>query len=105
MGAIAAGEWGSAKLQALTAFGRHIGLAFQIVDDLLDVTASPEQLGKGTGKDAGKGKNTYPRLMGVEQSRQQAARQLAQGLEPLDELGSAADGLRALARFIVERDR
>ena len=67
--------------------------------------ASPEQLGKGTGKDAGKGKNTYPRLMGVGQSQKEAARQLAQGLAALDELGPAADGLRALARFIVERDR
>jgi geranylgeranyl diphosphate synthase, type II len=105
MGAIAAGEADSSRLHGLTAFGRHIGLAFQIVDDLLDITASPEQLGKGTGKDAGKGKNTYPRLMGVEQSRQEAVRQLAEGLAALDELGPAADGLRALARFIVERDR
>jgi geranylgeranyl diphosphate synthase type II len=105
MGAIAAGEGDSSKLRALTAFGRHIGLAFQIVDDLLDVTASREQLGKGTGKDAGKGKNTYPRLLGVEPSRREAERQLAAGLAVVDELGAPADGLRALARFVVERDR
>jgi geranylgeranyl pyrophosphate synthase len=105
MGAIAAGDVDSARLHALTAFGRHIGLAFQIVDDLLDITASPEQLGKGTGKDADKGKNTYPRLMGVEQSRREAGRQLAEGLAALDGLGPPADGLRSLARFIVERDR
>jgi geranylgeranyl diphosphate synthase type II len=105
MGAIAGGEGDSSKLRALTTFGRHIGLAFQIVDDLLDVTASPEQLGKAAGKDAGKGKNTYPLLMGVEQSRREAARQLQAGLAALDELGPSADGLRALGRFIVDRDR
>jgi geranylgeranyl diphosphate synthase, type II len=105
MGAIAAGEGDSGKLRALTTFGRHIGLAFQIVDDLLDVTASPEQLGKAAGKDAGKGKNTYPRLLGVEESRREADRQLAEALAALDELGPSADGLRTLARFVVERDR
>jgi geranylgeranyl pyrophosphate synthase len=105
MGAIAAGDGDSSRLHALTAFGRHVGLAFQIVDDLLDITASPEQVGKGTGKDAGKGKNTYPRLMGIEQSQEEAARHLAAGMAALDELGAAAEGLRALARFIVERDR
>ena len=56
-----------APLEAIGAYGRHVGLAFQIVDDLLDLTATPEQMGKGTGKDAGRGKNTYPSLMGVRQ--------------------------------------
>jgi geranylgeranyl diphosphate synthase type II len=105
MGGIAAGEGDSPKLHALTSFGRHIGLAFQIVDDLLDVTASPEQLGKKTGKDAGKGKNTYPRLLGLAESRREADRQLDEATKALDELGPAAGGLRALARFVVERDR
>jgi geranylgeranyl diphosphate synthase type II len=105
MGAVAAGESDSSRLHALTSFGRHVGLAFQIVDDLLDITASTEQLGKGTGKDAGKGKNTYPRLLGLEESRREATRQLAGAVAALDELGPAAEGLRSLAHFIVERDR
>ena len=53
---------GRPPLKAVTAFGEHLGLAFQIVDDLLDRTSTPEQMGKATGKDASKGKNTYPSL-------------------------------------------
>lgn len=102
LGAMAAGAQ-AAALAAVTDFGRHLGLAFQIVDDLLDVTATPEQLGKATCKDAGKGKNTYPALLGVEGSRQEADRQLAAALASLDVLGSAADTLRTLADFVVRR--
>jgi geranylgeranyl pyrophosphate synthase len=101
-GAIAAGADARA-LDALTRFGRHIGLAFQIVDDLLDETSTPEQLGKATGKDRGKGKNTYPRLLGLEASRAEAARQLAEALSAIELLGPGAAGLRALAAFVVER--
>jgi len=93
----------SAPLAAVTDFGRHLGLAFQIVDDVLDVTSTPEQLGKATNKDAGKGKNTYPGLLGMDASVQEAKRQLTAALDSLRELGPAADGLRALARFVVER--
>ena len=88
----------------MTEFGRHLGLAFQIVDDILDVTSTPEQLGKATNKDAVRGKNTYPGLIGMEPSRKEAARQLTVALESLAPLGPAADGLRALARFVVERE-
>ncbi|MCY2954587.1 MAG: polyprenyl synthetase family protein, partial [Planctomycetota bacterium] len=63
MGAVAA-EATEGQLAAVTRFGRHLGLAFQIVDDVLDVTATAEQMGKATNKDARKGKNTYPVLMG-----------------------------------------
>lgn len=90
-------------LPAITDFGRHLGLAFQIVDDVLDVTSTPEQLGKATNKDADRGKNTYPSLLGLDQSRREAANQLAAALKSLDPFGPAADGLRALARFVVER--
>jgi geranylgeranyl pyrophosphate synthase len=103
MGAIAAGV-GADKLEAVTAYGRHLGLAFQIVDDLLDVTSTPEQMGKATGKDAGKGKNTYPSLMGLEASRREAAEQLAAGLKAVEPLGAGSAGLKALARFVVERN-
>lgn len=102
MGAIAAGA-DAATLQAVTAYGRHLGLAFQIVDDLLDVTATPEQLGKATGKDAGKGKNTYPRLMGLEASHDEARAQLAAAVQAVGRLGPAALGLQGLATFVVRR--
>jgi geranylgeranyl diphosphate synthase type II len=102
LGALSAGA-SEAQLAALTDFGRYLGLAFQIVDDLLDVTASPEQMGKATGKDAAKGKNTYPALLGLDETRKQAHLQLDAALHALAPLGRAADGLRALARFVVDR--
>jgi geranylgeranyl diphosphate synthase type II len=102
LGAIAAGA-DDAALAAVTSYGKHLGLAFQIVDDLLDVTSTPEQLGKATKKDAGKGKNTYPTLLGVEGSRREAEHQLAQAVKSLDRFDSTADVLRMLARFVVER--
>jgi geranylgeranyl diphosphate synthase type II len=102
MGAIAAGA-SADRLEAVTAFGRHLGLAFQIVDDLLDVTSTPEQMGKATGKDAGKGKNTYPSLMGLEASRREADGQLRAGLASIETLGGKGMGLQQLARFVVER--
>jgi geranylgeranyl pyrophosphate synthase len=73
------------------------------MDDVLDVTASPEQMGKATGKDASKGKNTYPALLGLEQSKAEAQKQFQLGLNALSAFGSEADGLRTLARFVVER--
>jgi geranylgeranyl diphosphate synthase type II len=103
MGAISAGA-SETQLNAVTEFGRHLGLAFQIIDDVLDVTSTPEQMGKATNKDAAKGKNTYPVLMGLEASKIEAHKQLNQALEAVNELGSRAEGLRKLAKFVVERD-
>jgi geranylgeranyl pyrophosphate synthase len=105
LGAISAGVTSAAKLESIANFGRHLGLAFQIVDDVLDVTSTPEQLGKATGKDASKGKNTYPGLLGLENSRLEAAKQLDAAIAAVADLGQAADGLRALAGFVVERNR
>jgi len=104
LGAIAAGA-DAAGLDAVTGYGKHLGLAFQIVDDLLDVTSTPEQLGKATGKDAGKGKNTYPSLLGIEGSRREADHQLAAALKSVDQFGSKGEFLRSLARFVVQRDK
>ena len=103
MGAIAAGA-SEIKLQAVTDYGTHLGLAFQIVDDVLDVTSTPEQMGKATNKDAAAGKNTYPKLMGLEASQHEAHRQLELALTAVKPLGVHAAGLVALARFVVERD-
>jgi geranylgeranyl diphosphate synthase type II len=103
LGAIAAHGSQSNALESVTAFGRHLGLAFQIVDDVLDVTSTPEQMGKATNKDAGKGKNTYPGLIGLEASQAQAKAELAAALDSVAGFGPQAEGLRALARFVVER--
>ena len=104
LGAMAAEVNNEADVEAVTEFGRHLGLAFQIVDDVLDVTSTPEQMGKATNKDAAKGKNTYPKLIGLEASKEESRRQLALALEALHVLGPAGNGLADLARFVVERD-
>jgi geranylgeranyl pyrophosphate synthase len=102
LGAIAAGATAE-QLSAITEYGRHMGLAFQIVDDILDKTATPEQLGKATNKDASRGKNTYPALLGLDGSRAEAERQLDAALHALEDFNDFADGLRGLARFTVHR--
>jgi geranylgeranyl diphosphate synthase type II len=102
LGAIAAGADAS-RLEAASAFGRHLGLAFQIVDDLLDVTATPEQMGKATGKDADRGKNTYPSLLGIEGSERAAKEQLDAALKSVRAFASDGSRLEGLARFVVER--
>ena len=103
LGGLAAGAQAPA-LQALTTYGQQLGLAFQIVDDILDETSTPEQMGKATQKDAAKGKNTYPAMMGLEKSRQAAAAALDAALTAIDQLGDKAEALRAIARFVVERN-
>jgi geranylgeranyl pyrophosphate synthase len=104
LGAISAGAEPSA-IERVTLFGKRLGLAFQIVDDLLDVVASEKQLGKRTGKDAARGKNTYPSLLGVAAARREAKAQLRAALDALAPLGKLAEPLRVLARFVVERRR
>ena len=104
MGAIASGAGTEGlTIDAVTTYGRHLGLAFQIVDDILDVTSTPEQLGKGTGKDAGRGKNTYPAILGLEKSRAEARRHLVAAVGAVAGLGERAEGMQKLASFVVER--
>ena len=87
----------------LRAFGRSIGLAFQIVDDILDVTQTSEQLGKTAGKDTAAEKATYPSLFGVEQSERKADELVSQAFAELKSFGARAETLKELARFLVER--
>mgnify|MGYP001545807752 CR=1 FL=1 len=90
-------------MQAIDAYGKAIGLAFQIVDDILDVTATSEQMGKATGKDAAIGKLTYPSLVGLEKAREYLAEQvrLADGVAA--ELGPRAGLLAGLAHNLAAR--
>ena len=99
-----AGGADDAGLQRLTAFGEAVGLAFQIVDDLLDVQSDSQAMGKRTGKDAARGKLTYPGVYGVEASREKAAELMRSAVDAAGPLGPAAGGLLALARFVYERD-
>ncbi|MEP5566539.1 MAG: polyprenyl synthetase family protein [Halioglobus sp.] len=93
------------QLAALDAYGQHIGLAFQVVDDILDVESDSETLGKTQGKDAEANKPTYVRLLGLDGAKTEARRLLAAAIEALNDFGESADQLRGLARYIVERDR
>jgi geranylgeranyl diphosphate synthase type II len=89
----------------LRSFGQSIGLAFQIVDDVLDVTQTSEQLGKTAGKDIAAEKTTYPALFGVDKSLKQADILVDTACASLESFGAAADTLKALARFLVERKK
>ena len=100
-GALAAG----ADAAAAYATGLRLGLAFQIADDLLDLTADTATLGKRAGKDAGAGKSTLPALLGLEEARRRAAALLDEALADLAPLGEAAEALRALARYVLSRKK
>jgi geranylgeranyl diphosphate synthase type II len=87
----------------LDLFGRRAGLAFQIVDDVLDVTVDSAHLGKTAGKDLATEKATWPAVYGIEQSRRDAARLIEEAFAAVEPYGSRADGLKAVARYLVER--
>jgi len=102
LGAICAGA-SESQMNAAATFGRHLGLAFQIADDLLDVTGSAEEMGKAVAKDVEAGKQTYPAAVGVEAGRRAADDAAQRAREALDPFGPEADDLRQLVRFVVER--
>jgi len=94
-----------AQIACLRSFGQNIGLAFQIVDDVLDVTQTSEQLGKTAGKDTAHDKATYPALFGVEASIKKADELVVQADAALEQFGERAESLRELAKFLVERKK
>jgi len=87
----------------LDRFGRKAGLAFQIVDDVLDMTEDSAHLGKTAGKDLATEKATWPAVFGIEQSRRDAAQLIEEAFDVLSPYGSRADGLKAVARYLVDR--
>ncbi|MBS0211279.1 MAG: polyprenyl synthetase family protein [Planctomycetes bacterium] len=93
------------QMTALVGYGRAMGLAFQIMDDLLDVSGSEQALGKRVGKDVDRGKLTFPALLGVGESRRRAEALVAEACAALAPLGPQGAGLEALARYVLERDR
>jgi geranylgeranyl diphosphate synthase type II len=98
----------AAQLKALTDFGYHVGLAFQVIDDILDVTQTSEQLGKTAGKDTRSQKATYPAIVGLEKSRKIAAQLTSKAFAALSRIAGfkgKAVALKALAEFLLKRDR
>ena len=93
------------QLKALTTFGYHVGLAFQVIDDILDVTQTSERLGKTAGKDSKAQKATYPSIIGLEKSRRIAQALTNKAFEALKPFGGKAMALEALAEFLLMRDR
>jgi geranylgeranyl diphosphate synthase type II len=103
LGAMAAGAT-ERKLAALTEFGRATGLAFQIIDDILDVTQSSEKLGKSAGKDEATDKATYPAIHGLEKSRKEAARLTRKAIAALQPFGKNGARLEQIAHYLLDRD-
>jgi geranylgeranyl diphosphate synthase type II len=104
VGALAARE-GERRLSALRSYGRSIGLAFQIADDILDVTGSEAVVGKAVGKDVAGGKLTYPGTVGIGEARARARDLTEEAVSALDGFGDEAWALREIARFVIERTR
>ena len=104
LGAMAVGA-ADDQLAALDEYGRRLGLAFQITDDLLDVRSSEAAVGKRVGKDAGRGKLTFPGLLGVDRSDQVREELVDEACRALLPLGPQAAGLEALAHYVLERNR
>ncbi|MEJ5117430.1 polyprenyl synthetase family protein [Gluconobacter cerinus] len=101
-GAILAGMTDDRR-DAIVAYGQNLGTAFQVADDVLDTTASAEELGKTAGKDEASGKSTYVSLLGIDGARAEARRLSDQAREALSSFGAQAAALRALADYVVER--
>jgi geranylgeranyl diphosphate synthase type II len=92
------------QLAAITKFGRTLGLAFQVIDDILDVTQTSEKLGKSAGKDIAAKKATYPAVIGLDESRTEAKRLTKQAHDSLSIFGKRGETLHALANYLLERE-
>lgn len=104
LGAILAGA-NEQQLEALDSYGQNLGLAFQVTDDLLDVSGSESDVGKRVGKDNERGKTTYPAVLGVEASRQRAQTLVDGACQSLEIFGESAAPLRELARYVNARNK
>jgi geranylgeranyl diphosphate synthase type II len=93
-----------AKLKALTQFGHSLGLAFQVIDDILDVTQSTEVLGKTAGKDQAVEKATYPSVIGLNASRKEAVKLTKAAMDAIKPLGKKADTLAGIAAYLLRRE-
>ena len=102
IGALAAGT-DDRLLLAFTHFGDTLGLAYQIADDVLDVTATSDQLGKTAGKDVTLSKSTYPQVMGIDEARRRAAALVNEACGSMEAVGRLTPDLERLARHVVER--
>ena len=102
-GAILGGGSGDA-VEALTHYGTHIGLAFQIMDDILDVQGDERLMGKTLRKDDERQKATYPRLLGLAESKLRAQAAVAAGIAALEPIGKGGEVLRHLAQYIIARE-
>jgi geranylgeranyl diphosphate synthase, type II len=92
------------QLDALTEFGRSLGLAFQVIDDILDVTQTSEKLGKSAGKDVAAQKATYPAVLGLDGARREAQRLTAKAHGALEPFGASGERLRELANYLLDRE-
>jgi len=93
------------QIQAITAYGRHIGLAFQISDDILNVEGNSTAMGKSVGSDEQRGKITYPAVAGLKESKEIQSKLVEQAVDSLQGFDDKADPLREMAKYIIERKR
>jgi geranylgeranyl diphosphate synthase type II len=103
LGAMAANAT-PAQLKSITDFGQNLGLAFQVIDDILDITQTSEKLGKSAGKDLKAQKATYPALMGLDKAKKEADRLTKKSMDALKPFGKKAETLRAIAGYMLNRE-
>ena len=99
------GDGSQEQIECLKIYAENIGLAFQVVDDILDVEGDPAVMGKSVGTDQTRNKNTYPALIGIKESRAFARKLVNNALQALNYFDNKSDPLRAIAQYIIERER